>query len=139
MRPWAPSVYGIPEEQIIGSRLKKELVRIEDTIAINRLPVLSFLNDKSGKPLGIYEAIGKKPVFTVGNSDGDLEMLQWTDTQKNSFKMYIHHTDAIREWAYDSLSAVGRLKKGLDEARNKSWSVVDMKKDWKVVFPFELK
>lgn len=138
MRPWMPEVYGIPVEQIIGSSLNLEFSNEDDIIMIKRLKSLSFINDKAGKPIAIHNAIGKKPIFTVGNSDGDLEMLQWTDTQDNSFKMYIHHTDEIREWAYDSMSSVGRLKKGLKVANKKLWNIVDMKKDWRTVFPFEM-
>ena len=105
-----PEVYGIPTEQNYCSSLNLEFSEEDDVVTIKRLKSLSFINDKAGKPIAIHNAIGKKPVFTVGNSDGDLEMLQWTDTQDNSFKMYIHHTDEIK-WAYDSMSSVGRLKR----------------------------
>jgi hypothetical protein len=103
-----------------------------------RLPELNFVDDKAGKPIGIHQHIGRRPIAAFGNSDGDLQMLQWTAAGTGPrFMLYVHHTDGEREWAYDRGSPVGRLDKGLDEARAKGWTVVDMKKDWKRVFPFE--
>ena len=136
MRPVTEEMYGIPAEQVVGSMMKVEYDK--ETRVINRFPKLAFLDDKSGKPVGIYNFIGKKPVAAFGNSDGDLQMLQWTSTNPNSFMMYVHHTDSVREWAYDSLSHIGKLKEGLKEATENGWTVASMKDDWKVVYPFEL-
>lgn len=138
MRPWTESAYGIPKEQVFGSSVKTKFVNRNGEAIIIRLPEVNFIDDKEGKPAGIYNFIGRKPVFSVGNSDGDLQMMQYTDTQKNSFKLYVHHTDSIREWAYDRNSIVGKFDKGLDEALAKGWTIIDMKKDWKVIYPFEL-
>jgi 2C-methyl-D-erythritol 2,4-cyclodiphosphate synthase len=101
-----------------------------------RLPEINFVDDKAGKPVGIQMHIGRRPIAAFGNSDGDLQMLQWTAAGKGaSFCLYVHHTDAEREWAYDRNSSIGRLDKGLDEAKAKGWTVVDMKKDWKGIYP----
>ncbi len=138
MRPWVEQVYGVPKDQVIGSSIKTEFVLEEGVPQIRRLPELDFIDDKAGKPVGINKFIGRKPVFAAGNSDGDLQMLQWTDSNTlPSFQLYIHHTDADREWAYDKDSSVGRLDKGLEEAAAKGWTVVSMKEDWKVVYPFQ--
>ncbi|PQJ21264.1 haloacid dehalogenase [Tenacibaculum sp. SG-28] len=139
MRAIVTEIYGIPEEQILGSRIKTNFEYNEGNPKIVRIPELEFNDDKEGKPLNIQKIIGKKPVFAAGNSDGDLQMLQWTASNKyKSFKLYIHHTDSIREWAYDRNSAIGKLDKGLDAAKAKGWSVIDMKTDWKVVYPSEI-
>ncbi len=139
MRAWVEEAYGIPPEQVVGSSIKTEFVVEDGVPRIRRLPQLDFIDDKAGKPLGINKFIGRRPVFASGNSDGDLQMLQWTAAGKGKrFALYLHHTDSIREWAYDRNSHIGRLDKGLDEAKEKSWTVIDMKKDWKVVYPFEL-
>jgi hypothetical protein len=138
MRPWVEGIYGIPKDQVIGSSIKTKYDYNEGNPVIRRLPELNFIDDKEGKPEGINQFIGKKPVFTSGNSDGDLQMLRWGDSNTySSFQLYVHHTDSIREWAYDRKSSVGRLDKGLDEAIEKGWTVIDMKNDWKVVYPFE--
>lgn len=139
MRAFVTEIYGIPSEQIIGSRIATEF-KIENGIpGIYRLPELEFIDDKEGKPLNIEKIIGKKPVFAAGNSDGDLAMLQWTaSNSKKIFALYVHHTDSIREWAYDRDSHIGKLDKGLDEAIQKGWTVIDMSKDWKVIYPFEM-
>lgn len=137
MRPVTNQLYGIPAEQVMGSMMKVDYD--EENKVIIRYPELSFIDDKSGKPVGIYNFIGKKPIAAFGNSDGDLQMLEWTSTNPNSFMMYVHHTDAEREWAYDSLSHIGKLKEGLAVANKSGWTVVDMKNDWKVIYPFELK
>ncbi len=136
MRPWAEKVYGVPPEQVIGSSIKtKYEVRAGKPVII-RLPELNFIDDKAGKPVGIHQHIGRRPIFATGNSDGDFQMLEWTTSGAGSrFGMLIHHTDAEREWAYDRDSHVGRLDKGLDEAQARGWVVVDMKADWKAVFP----
>ena len=139
MRAFVTEIYGIPEEQIIGSRIKTAFDYNNGNPVIKRLPELDFIDDKEGKPLNIQKIIGKKPVFSSGNSDGDLQMMQWTASNKlKSFMLYVHHTDSIREWAYDINSHIGRLDKGLNEANEKGWTVIDMKNDWKVIYPFEL-
>ena len=138
MRPWAPAAYGIPPEQIVGSSGKTKWQLIGDRPSIMKLPEVDFIDDGPGKPLGIQRFIGRRPVFAAGNSDGDLEMLQWTTLDSGPrFALIVHHTDAVREWAYDRDSVVGRLDKALDEAPKRGWLVVDMKNDWKVIYPFE--
>ena len=138
MRPWTEKVYGIPPEQVVGSSIKTKLETRNGRPVLVRLPELNFLNDKDGKPVGIQQYIGRRPIAAFGNSDGDLQMLQWTTAgQGPRFALYVHHTDAEREWAYDRKSSIGRLDKGLDEAQAKGWTVVDMKQDWKVIFPVE--
>jgi len=140
MRPWVEGVYGISKDQVIGSSIKTKYDYNDGNPVIRRLPELNFIDDKEGKPEGINQYIGRKPVFASGNSDGDLQMLRWADSNTYpSFELYLHHTDSVREWAYDRKSSVGRLDKGLDEAKEKGWTVIDMEKDWKVVYPFELK
>ncbi|MFC2107074.1 HAD family hydrolase [Bacteroidota bacterium] len=139
MRAWTDEVYGVPNDQVIGSTLKSEFEFIDGKAEIVKLGEFDFIDDKDGKPIGINRFIGKRPIFASGNSDGDLAMLQYTASGKgNRFMLYLHHTDSIREWAYDRNSSVGRLDKGLDEAREKGWTVIDMKNDWKVVYPFKL-
>lgn len=139
MRAIVTEVYGIPSEQILGSRVKTEYDYNNGNPIIKRLPGLEYNDDKEGKPLNIQKIIGEKPVFASGNSDGDLQMLQWTDSNTyKSFQLYLHHTDAEREWAYDRESHIGKLDKGLDEAIEKGWTVIDMKNDWKVIYPFQL-
>jgi hypothetical protein len=139
MRAFADEVYGIPKDQIIGSTLETDFVIGENGPQIIRLPELNFNDDKKGKPIAINRHIGRIPVFASGNSDGDLQMLQYTESGKGKrFMLYLHHTDAEREWAYDRDSHIGRLDKGLDEAIEKGWTVIDMKNDWKVIYPYEL-
>jgi hypothetical protein len=138
MRVWVPQVYGIPPEQIVGSSNKLKYQVRDGKPVLIRLPEIDFIDDKAGKPVGIHRFIGRRPVMAFGNSDGDLEMLQWTSAGKGPrFGLIVHHTDAEREWAYDRASPVGRLDKALDAAPKHGWIVVDMKKDWKVVFPFQ--
>jgi phosphoserine phosphatase len=121
MRVWAEEAYGIPKDQIIGSSIKTEFVMKDGKPEIIRLPEVDFYNDKEGKPLAINQNIGRKPVFASGNSDGDLQMLQWTASSEGKrFMLYLHHTDKEREWAYDRESHIGKLDKGLDEAMEKS-------------------
>ena len=137
MRPWAERVYGIPPEQVIGSSIKTKLEMRDGRPVLVRLPEIDFVDDKAGKPVGIQMRIGRRPIAAFGNSDGDLQMLQWTAAGPGSrLCLYVHHTDAEREWAYDRQSHVGRLDKGLDEARAKGWTVVDMKTDWKRIYPW---
>jgi phosphoserine phosphatase len=136
MRPWAEKVYGIPPEQVVGSSggLKYE-VRDGKPVLV-KLPEIAHNDDKDGKPVGIQRHIGRRPIFAAGNSDGDLQMLQWTAAgTRPNFCLYIHHTDAEREWAYDRESHIGKLDKGLDEAKAKGWTVADMKEDWTSIFP----
>jgi phosphoserine phosphatase len=138
MRPWTERVYGIPPEQVIGSSIKTKFELRDGKPVLVRLPEINFVDDKAGKPVGIQMHIGRRPTAAFGNSDGDLQMLQWTTAGAGPrFALYVHHTDAEREWAYDSKSSIGRLDKGLDEAEAKGWTVVDMKNDWRRVFAFE--
>ena len=136
MRPWAERVYGIPPEQVVGSSIETKFEVRDGKPVLVRLPELNFIDDKEGKPVAINQHIGRRPIAAFGNSDGDFQMLQWVTAGEGArFALYIHHTDADREWAYDRKSAVGKLDKGLDVAEKQGWTVVDMKKDWKVVFP----
>lgn len=136
MRAWVEPVYGIPPEQVIGSRVKTELVVREGKPIIMRLPELEFLDDKAGKPIGIHQAIGRRPIMAFGNSDGDLEMLQWVTAGPGPrFAALVHHTDAAREAAYDRTSSVGKLDKALDAAKAQHWTLIDMKRDWTTVYP----
>ncbi|AJD40188.1 haloacid dehalogenase-like hydrolase [Rhizobium sp. SEMIA 4085] len=136
VRPWAEKVYGIPPEQVVGSSIKTEFRMRDDTPTLYRLPQVNFIDDKAGKPVGINEHIGRRPIAAFGNSDGDLEMLQWTTMggAPARFGMLVHHTDAEREYAYDRESEFGRLDKALDAAAITGWTVVDMKADWKQIF-----
>ena len=137
MRVWAEELYGIPPEQVLGSSFKAKYEMREAGPVLVRLPEVDFVDDVEGKPVGIHKFIGRRPVFAFGNSDGDLPMMKWTAAGTGPrFIGYVHHTDAEREWAYDRESLVGRFDKGLDEAREKGWTLVDMKVDWKVVYPF---
>jgi len=136
MRPWTARVYGIPPEQVIGSSIKTKFEMRDGQPVLVRLPEVDFVDDKAGKPVGIQMHIGRRPIAAVGNSDGDLQMLQWTAAGPGArLCLYVHHTDAEREWAYDRESSVGRLDKGLDEAKARGWTVVDMKRDWKTIYP----
>ena len=138
IRPWSERVYGIPPEQVIGSRIKTKYELRDGQPVLARLPEVEFVDDAAGKPVGIQAHIGRRPIAAFGNSDGDLEMLQWTAAGAGpSFCLYVRHTDAGREWAYDRASSIGRLDRGLDEALARGWTVVDMKADWKRVFAYE--
>ena len=138
MRPWTEGVYGIPPEQVIGSSIKTKFELRDDNPVLTRLPEINFIDDKAGKPVGINQHIGRRPIAAFGNSDGDLQMLQWTTSRSGGgFALLVHHTDLEREWAYDRSSSIGRLDKALDEAQAMGWTVVDMKRDWKVIYPFE--
>jgi len=140
MRPWTEKVYGIPPEQVVGSSIKTKFELREGKPVLMRLAQLNFIDDKVGKPIGINDHIGRRPIAAFGNSDGDLQMLQWTTAGTGArFALLVHHTDAEREWAYDRKSSVGRLDKALDEGKAKGWTIVDMKNDWKTVFQFEKK
>lgn len=136
IRAYAEEAYGIPPEQVIGSSIKAEYQVIDGTPQIVKIPELNFVDDKEGKPIGIYQHIGRRPVFAAGNSDGDFQMLEWTLAGEGPrFGMLVHHTDADREWAYDRDSHIGQLVRGLDEADERGWLLVDMKEDWKVIYP----
>jgi hypothetical protein len=138
MRPWVGKVYGIPSEQVIGSSIKVKYKLRNGMPVLVRMPEIDFIDDKAGKPVGIHKFIGRRPIAAFGNSDGDLQMLQWTAAGKHArFMLIVHHTDEEREWAYDRESHVGRLDKALDEAKKNAWTVVDIKRDWRRVFPFE--
>jgi phosphoglycolate phosphatase-like HAD superfamily hydrolase len=140
MRVFAEQVYGIPPEQIVGSSGKLDFELRGGRPVLVKLPELNFNDDKTGKPVGIQMHIGRRPILAFGNSDGDLQMLQWTAAGSGArFMGLVHHTDAEREWAYDRTSPVGRLDKGLDEAKANNWTVTSMKDDWKRVFSFEEK
>ena len=138
MRPWSEQIYGVPPEQVVGSSIKTRFQITRDIPELFRLPEVNFIDDKAGKPVGINGHIGRRPIAAFGNSDGDLEMLQWTAAGDGArFCLFVHHTDAVREWAYDRDSKIGRLDKGLDAASANGWTVVDMKNDWKTIFPAE--
>jgi phosphoglycolate phosphatase-like HAD superfamily hydrolase len=138
MRPWAEKVYGIPPEQVIGTVTEVSYSIKDGQPVLIRMPRIAFVDDGPGKPVGIYRAIGRQPIFAFGNSDGDLQMLQWTQGGKGlRFMGLVHHTDAVREWAYDRQSKIGKLDKALDAAAANGWTVVDMKADWKKVFAFQ--
>jgi hypothetical protein len=135
MRPWADPVYGIPPEQIVGSSIKTKYEMRADGPVLVRLPEVNFIDDKDGKPIGINSHIGRRPLAAFGNSDGDIQMLEWATAGKGArLALLVHHTDAQREYAYDQ----GAVK-ALDEARKKGWTVVDMKQDWKAIYPPEKK
>lgn len=137
MRPWASEVYGLPANQIIGSSIEVEY-KNDDLYC---MPKLRFNDDKAGKPISIHYHIGQRPVAAFGNSDGDFDMMKYTEANQKhkTLQLYVHHTDEKREQAYDSKSHIGKLDKGLDYANDHNWTVVDMENDWKVVYPFELK
>jgi hypothetical protein len=124
--------------KIIGSTGKLRYEDRDGKPVLMKMPAVEFVDDKEGKPIAIQRVIGRRPLAAFGNSDGDLQMLQWTSAGAGSrFCLYVHHTDAEREWAYDRKSSIGRLDKGLEEAGARGWTVVDMKKDWRRIFPFE--
>ncbi len=138
MRPWTESVYGIPPEQVVGSSILTKFEMIDGKPVLTRLPKINFIDDKEGKPVGINSHIGKKPIFAFGNSDGDRQMLEWTQGNKGkTFKGLIHHTDAEREWDYDADSKIGTFSNSLmEEAKSNGWTVVDMKNDWGMIYPY---
>ena len=140
VRLFSEEVYGIPPEQVVGSQIKKRYEIRDGQPVIVREPEFFFIDDKAGKPVGIDNHIGRRPILASGNSDGDLQMLQWTAAGSGkSLKLLLHHTDGDREWAYDRDSHVGGLDAALDEATARNWTVVDMARDWKVIYPFQLK
>ncbi|WP_375788992.1 HAD family hydrolase [Bradyrhizobium sp. Pha-3] len=138
MRPWTERVYGVPPEQVVGSSIKTKFQMRDGRPELFRLGEINFVDDNVGKPVGINEHIGRRPIAAFGNSDGDLEMLQWTTmTGGRRLGLIVHHTDAEREYAYDRDTSFGRLDKALDAAAINKWTVVDMKNDWKRIFAFE--
>jgi len=138
MRPWVEGAYGIPPEQVVGSRAKVKYEVRDGTPVLLRLPEIDLIDDKAGKPVGIHQVIGRRPTIAFGNSDGDFEMLEWTTSARGPrLGVIVHHTDADREWAYDRDSHIGQLVRGLDEGPKRGWLLVDMKSDWKVVYPFQ--
>lgn len=138
MRPWTERVYGVPPEQVVGSSIKTKFEMRDGRPELFRLPEINFIDDKAGKPVGINEFIGRRPIAAFGNSDGDLEMLQWA-TMSGGVRLglIVHHTDAEREYAYDRHTPFGELDKALDAAAMNKWTVVSMKDDWKRIFAFQ--
>jgi phosphoserine phosphatase len=141
MRPWTERVYGIPPEQVVGSSgVTKYVLQAPDKPVLMKEAKVEFIDNGPGKAEGINRFIGRRPVFAFGNSDGDQQMLEWTAAGAGArFMGLVHHTDAVREYAYDRDSPIGRLGKAWDEAIRRKWTVVDMKNDWKVIYPFEMK
>jgi phosphoserine phosphatase len=139
MRAFAEDLYGVPPEQVIGSSFELKLeMRGRDPVLVQQRRI-DFIDDKEGKAIGIQKFIGRRPVMALGNSDGDLQMLQWTTAGPGPrFGLLVHHTDPQREYAYDRLSSVGRLDRALDEAPSRGWTVVDMRTDWRTIFPSAL-
>jgi FMN phosphatase YigB (HAD superfamily) len=136
VRAWAPEVYGISTEHIIGSYDKLKYKKIKGKPVLIKSPEMLFLVDGKTKPIAIHQIIGKKPVFAIGNSDGDLQMLEWCGANKyKNLSLLVHHTDAKREWAYDKISHVGKLDKALMVAEKNNWLIIDMKEDWKTIYP----
>jgi phosphoserine phosphatase len=138
MRPWVYKVYGIPPEQVIGSAIETKFQMVNGAPVLMRLPKVDFIDDKDGKPVGINRIIGRRPIAAFGNSDGDQQMLEWTAAGKGArFCLIVHHTDAVREFAYDRESHIGKLSAALDEGQKRGWTIVDMKQDWKKIFAFQ--
>ncbi|VGO17867.1 hypothetical protein PDESU_06469 [Pontiella desulfatans] len=136
MRPWTERIYGIPPEQVIGSSIKTKYELREGQPVLARLPEMNFIDDKEGKPVGINQHIGRRPIAAFGNSDGDFQMLEWTTAGDGArLGVYIHHDDAKREYAYDRNSHIGKLARGLDESSERGWIVVSMKNNWKTIYP----
>jgi hypothetical protein len=136
MRAWTTEAYGIPQEQVLGSipELKYEIKNGSPVLV--KLPEILFVNDGPGKPATIHRFVGKKPIMAFGNSDGDIQMLEWCNSNKHKhLSAFIHHTDGKREWAYDKESRIGTLNRGLDEATKNGWMIIDMKKEWKEIYP----
>jgi len=136
MRPWTERVYGIPPEQVVGSAIALKYEERDGTPVLAREPQIAFIDDKAGKPVGIWRHIGRRPILAFGNSDGDLQMLKWTTAGEGKrLGLILHHDDAEREYAYDRESHFGKLDKALDAAAGQGWTVVSMKSAWKRVFP----
>ena len=138
MRAFAEVTYGVPPEQVIGSSGKLKFEIRDGQPVLSKLPEIELVNDNVEKPAAIQKFIGRRPIAAFGNSDGDLEMLQWTAAGTGArFALLVHHNDAVREFAYDRTPNIGQLDKALDEANAKGWTVVDMKNDWRRIFPYE--
>jgi phosphoglycolate phosphatase-like HAD superfamily hydrolase len=139
MRPWTEQVYGIPPEQVVGSSVKTKYEMQDGKPVLMRLPEMNFINDKTGKPIGINSHIGRRPIAAFGNSDGDQQMLEWTQAGGGArLMMLVHHDDATREWAYGPESKIGTFSDSLmAEAKKDGWTVISMKDDWKRIFAFE--
>ena len=136
MRPWAERLYGIPPEQVVGSSGKLKLEMRDGRPVLVKLPEIDLIDDKEGKPVGIQSRIGRRPIAAFGNSDGDLQMLQWTMAGPGArFALFVHHDDAAREFAYDRTDKLQRFDVGWDEAVARGWTVVSMRQDWNTVFP----
>jgi phosphoserine phosphatase len=136
VRPWAERVYGVPLRRVVGSSLKTQFEMRDGRPVLIRTPEINLIDDGDGKPVGIHQYIGQQPIAAFGNSDGDLAMLQWTAAGNGPrLILLVHHTDAEREYAYDAHSHFGMLNKALEEAQDRGWVVVDMKRDWNTVFP----
>lgn len=141
MRVFTEKVYGIPPEQVIGSTADSHYELRNGIPVIIKDPKIVFVDDKEGKPIGIYRHIGRRPIFAGGNADADMPMLKYTTVSRGAhdkslrFGLLVHHTDGKREWAYDRKSHVGTLDKGLDEAKRMGWTLVDMKNDWATIYP----
>jgi phosphoserine phosphatase len=135
LRVFAQDAYGIPPEQVIGSSITNEYQVRDGKPVLVREPKVHFVDDGPGKPVGINEYIGRRPVLAFGNSDGDFQMLEWTTAGAGArLGLLLHHDDAAREVAYDRDSPVGKLANGLDEGPARGWLIVSMKDDWKRVF-----
>lgn len=141
MRPWTEKVYGIPPEQVVGSSIKTKYEWRDGKPVLMRLPEMNFIDDKTGKPVGINSHIGRRPIAAFGNSDGDQQMLEWTQAGSGArLMMLVHHDDAVREFAYGAESKIGTFSDALmAEAKKNDWTVISMKDDWKVIFPFDNK
>ena len=139
MRPWTEKAYGIPPEQVFGSSIKTKYEMRDGKPVLLRLPEVNFIDDKAGKPVGINEFIGRQPIAAFGNSDGDQQMLEWTQRGNGlRLMMLVHHDDAVREWAYGAESKIGTFSDALmAEAKAKKWTVISMKNDWKRIFAWE--
>ena len=137
MRVWVERVYGIPPEQVVGSTARTTFELRDSGPVLTKTLDYLFVNDNAGKPVGIHQFIGRRPIICCGNSDGDHAMLQYTtiNNPRPSFGLIVHHTDAEREYAYDTITkSTGKLIAALQEAPTRGWVVVDMKQDWKAIF-----
>jgi phosphoglycolate phosphatase-like HAD superfamily hydrolase len=136
VRAFAEDAYGIPPDQVVGSSGRLKYQMRGDVPELLKLPAVDFVNDKDGKVVGIQKFIGRRPIAAFGNSDGDLQMLEWTAAGNGPrLALLVHHTDAAREYAYDRDSRIGKLDQALDAATAKKWTVVSMKDDWNAIFP----
>jgi hypothetical protein len=138
MRAFCEPVYGVPPEQVVGSSIKTKFELRDGRPVLTRLPEVHFIDDEAGKPVGIHQHIGRRPIAAFGNSDGDFEMLEWVTSGSGArLGMIVHHDDAAREYAYDRCSHLGKLERGLDAAPERGWSLISMKNDWKSIHPHQ--